>query len=60
MSGNALAKAADMSQGHLWDLEAGRNRNPSVHGERTAAGGERGGRGRPLRSAKHSHRTVGT
>ncbi len=31
MSGNALAQAAGLRQGHLWGLETGRKRNPSVH-----------------------------
>ena len=31
MSGNALAKAAGLSQAQVWELEAGRKRNPSVH-----------------------------
>lgn len=30
MSGNALAQAAGISQGHLWDIEAGRVQDPGA------------------------------
>ncbi len=30
LSGNALAKAAGISQGHLWNIESGRSRDPGV------------------------------
>lgn len=30
MSGNALAQAAGISQGHLWDIETGRVQDPAA------------------------------